>query len=157
MDKELVAQSMMESFRDLEKTLHRSLFSKLSSKVSPSQMFVLMRLMKMNCKVKDSSASRPGMRVSDLANLLGISVPGMTQLISGLEKDGYVRREMDPQDRRAVLVYLTDGGRQLMQPAYRYLVDLFGGLVEILGAGDAQKFMELIERANLYFIEAGLV
>jgi DNA-binding MarR family transcriptional regulator len=53
-------------------------------------------------------------RLTELANAEGISQPGMTQLVTRLERDGLVRRAASSGDRRGVLVELTDAGVELV-------------------------------------------
>ncbi len=38
----------------------------------------------------------------------------ITMVVDNLEKTGYVKREKDPSDRRAVLIHLTDEGRKFI-------------------------------------------
>jgi MarR family transcriptional regulator, 2-MHQ and catechol-resistance regulon repressor len=38
----------------------------------------------------------------------------ITMVVDNLEKTGYVSREKDPSDRRAVLIHLTDKGREFI-------------------------------------------
>lgn len=52
-------------------------------------------------------------RLTDLAAGERASQPGMTQLVSRLERDGLVRRRSTPTDARVVLVEVTDAGREL--------------------------------------------
>ena len=51
------------------------------------------------------------MRITDLAAAELVAQPTMTGLVRRLEQDGLVRRTPDPGDARAVLVELTDAGR----------------------------------------------
>lgn len=51
---------------------------------------------------------------SQLARVLMLSPAGMTNRVDRLEASGHVRREADPDDRRASYVVLTDGGRALV-------------------------------------------
>jgi DNA-binding MarR family transcriptional regulator len=53
-------------------------------------------------------------RLTELANVEGISQPGMTQLVTRLERDGLVRRTASSGDRRGVLVELTGAGVELV-------------------------------------------
>ena len=53
-------------------------------------------------------------RLTELAVGEGLSQPGMTQLVSRLERDGLVRRTASAGDRRGVLVAVTDAGRELI-------------------------------------------
>jgi DNA-binding MarR family transcriptional regulator len=40
---------------------------------------------------------------------------GISRLVAGLERHGYVRRESDPQDRRLKRLFITDAGRELVE------------------------------------------
>ena len=50
-------------------------------------------------------------RITDLAAREGVSQPAMTALVNRLEGRDWVRRSADPADGRAILVDLTDAGR----------------------------------------------
>lgn len=52
--------------------------------------------------------------VGDLARATGLSAASMTRLIERLEDRGLVERAPDPQDRRRVVVSLTDRGRSTL-------------------------------------------
>lgn len=51
------------------------------------------------------------LKLTDLANILGIARSGAVALINSLETMGYVQREPCPTDRRALGLALTDKGR----------------------------------------------
>ena len=51
------------------------------------------------------------LRLTTLAAKEGISQPSMTQLITRLERQGFVRRIPDPEDGRATLVGITELGQ----------------------------------------------
>jgi DNA-binding MarR family transcriptional regulator len=53
-------------------------------------------------------------RLTDLAVSEGLSQPGMTQLVTRLERDGLVRRQASADDRRGVLVTVTGRGATLV-------------------------------------------
>lgn len=48
--------------------------------------------------------------VTELARLEGVSQPAMTQLVARLDRDGLVLRAPSDEDRRVVLVDITDRG-----------------------------------------------
>ena len=62
-------------------------------------------------------ASRP-LRLTELAEALGASKQLCLQSLKPIEQAGYIRREPDPQDKRARLVTLTDSGQKLIQHAF---------------------------------------
>src|SRR4051794_15112405 len=53
-------------------------------------------------------------RLTDLAAGEGVAQPGMTQLVTRLERDGLVRRASSATDGRVVLVEVTPAGEQLV-------------------------------------------
>ncbi len=82
--------------------------------------------------VLDTLAQRGPMRLTELTETEQMTQPGITQLVARLERDGLVLRRRDPGDGRAVLVHLTEAGRQIRQSRHddrvRYLVPLIGNL-----------------------------
>ncbi|OIJ25938.1 MarR family transcriptional regulator [Nocardioides luteus] len=54
-------------------------------------------------------------RVTDLARIAGVSQPAMTQLVNRLTQQGMLARVADDADRRAVLVEITDTGREVIE------------------------------------------
>jgi DNA-binding MarR family transcriptional regulator len=51
-------------------------------------------------------------RLCELHAPEGVSQPAMTQLVTRLEKEGLARRGSDPADGRAVVVTITEAGRE---------------------------------------------
>jgi DNA-binding MarR family transcriptional regulator len=76
--------------------------------------------------------SEQPLRMTELADQLGIVPRSLTRVIDTLENAGLVRREIDPRNRRAILLHLTDRGtavRDDMREARRRAAeDLFAPL-----------------------------
>jgi DNA-binding MarR family transcriptional regulator len=53
-------------------------------------------------------------RITELASLEHVAQPTMTVLVSRLEQRGWVERQPDPTDRRAVQVAITDAGTKVL-------------------------------------------
>lgn len=58
-------------------------------------------------------AERPW-RITDLAARERITQPGITLLVNRLEQRGWAKREVDPSDRRVVLVTITPEGEEVL-------------------------------------------
>jgi DNA-binding MarR family transcriptional regulator len=56
-----------------------------------------------------------GMKLTELANAMGIARSGAVEVVNSLEKLGYVSRTDSATDRRAFALVLTDDGRQALQ------------------------------------------
>lgn len=63
--------------------------------------------------VLDTLAVSGPKRLTELVGTEQISQPGLTQLVTRLERDGLVERRPDPADGRAVLIHITDSGREV--------------------------------------------
>ena len=76
--------------------------------------------------------SEQPLRMTELADQLGIVPRSLTRVIDALEEAGLVHREIDPRNRRAILLHLTDRGtavRDDMRTARRRAAeDLFSPL-----------------------------
>ncbi len=62
---------------------------------------------------------REPLRVNELAKLLQLDPATLSPLLKRLEASGYVRRERDKRDERALAVVLTERGRALRDDAER--------------------------------------
>ena len=51
--------------------------------------------------------------VGELVRVFGLKQSTFTSLLDRLERAGLVRRELNPEDRRSLLVHITDRGRDL--------------------------------------------
>src|SRR5487761_1246362 len=71
-------------------------------------------------------------RMTELADHLGIVPRSVTTVVDALEEAGLVHREIDPRNRRAILLHLTDRGKAVrddMRTARRRAAeDLFAPL-----------------------------
>jgi DNA-binding MarR family transcriptional regulator len=65
-----------------------------------------------------------GTRLTTLSARAGMTHQSMGELVSILERNGYVERRADPSDRRARLVCLTDKGRALVRQAIREIAEI---------------------------------
>jgi DNA-binding MarR family transcriptional regulator len=77
---------------------------------------------------------------------LMLSSAGITSRIDRLERRGLVRRLPDPDDRRGVIIELTELGVQTIDEAVQAVSVSDGELVERLDADEARAFEELLRK-----------
>jgi DNA-binding MarR family transcriptional regulator len=77
---------------------------------------------------------------------LMLSSAGITSRLDRLEKRGLVRRERHPNDRRGVLVELTDEGRVVLEQAVRANTDAERELMTGLDAAEAKELSQLLKK-----------
>lgn len=77
---------------------------------------------------------------------LMLSSAGITSRLDRLEKRGLVRRERHPNDRRGVLVELTDEGRSVLEQAVRANTEAERDLLQGLERAEAQQLATLLKK-----------
>jgi DNA-binding MarR family transcriptional regulator len=84
----------------------------------------------------------------EIANRTITVVPGITGLIDRLEKEGFVRRERCPKDRRVIYVALTDKGRSTLSALDGPLGELHEKLIGHLTKTELRELIRLLEKAR---------
>ncbi len=118
------------------------------SHVKPAYLGVLMCLWKEDSldEALGKFGSSGGMRIADLGRCAGLEPSTMTGVIDRMERDGLVRREDDPEDRRAQNIRLTDEGvrvRKTVVPAVdSALSEAFGNI----GAGAIDGMKDVLRK-----------
>ena len=92
-----------------------------------------------------------GAKVSDISTLMNVAPPSVTQQLNGLEKQGYIERKMDSEDRRVVRVSLTSKGQIMLKEASDDFLTSITGLVNYLGEQDSLVLADLLVRVSDYF------
>jgi DNA-binding MarR family transcriptional regulator len=95
-------------------------------------------------------------RAADLADYFQLAPRTVTEAIDGLERDGFLRRDPDPDDRRVKRITITESGRATIaatEPIRLELVDqIFGVLDDAERAqlsGVLDKLASAVERQEL--------
>ncbi|WP_353650238.1 MarR family transcriptional regulator [Nakamurella sp. A5-74] len=80
-------------------------------------------------------------RLSELVRTEQIKQPALTAAVSKLERDRLLVRGPDPSDGRAVLLSLTDIGRQLVVGRHTERADRLRALIDQLPAGRRKRLL----------------
>lgn len=86
-----------------------------------------------------------GTHISVLAERLGVTKQAMGQFVAELERRNYVVREIDPTDRRAILVKFTDRGAQFIKDAYAVKQEMDGEYSAVLGEAGVEQFLTMLK------------
>jgi DNA-binding MarR family transcriptional regulator len=89
--------------------------------------------------------------VTELSALLQITPAGVTHLINPLEEVGYVERLPAPNDRRIVLIGLTDKGAVIAEGLFAEAQQALTGVVNYLGEEDSKTLIRLMSTAIKFF------
>jgi DNA-binding MarR family transcriptional regulator len=139
-------------------TAHRlmqafALFRRLNWRQSPMAGLTPGEMMVLSCIKRAAPPEGGGLRVSEIGNLLRVAAPTITQQLNDMETRGYVEKQSDPDDRRAVRITLTRKGAETVGAAWAAFSASFTGLVDYLGEEDSTQLAELLTKAFAYFDE----
>jgi DNA-binding MarR family transcriptional regulator len=83
---------------------------------------------------------------SDISNEMGISSARVAAALNSLEKKGLIIRRIDADDRRRILVDLTDSGKEQVKTHYRMIMNMVKNMLRYLGEKDAREFIRIMKR-----------
>jgi DNA-binding MarR family transcriptional regulator len=92
------------------------------------------------------SAKGDALRVTDLAELLGVDAPTVTRKVQQLEREGMVVRHTDPDDGRASRIGLTPAGRRAIDRVRRARRAWLGQLLQDWHDDDLSDLADLLSR-----------
>jgi DNA-binding MarR family transcriptional regulator len=84
-----------------------------------------------------------------LATQLGCVKSNATQLVDRLAADGLVRRTPDPDDRRSILIEVTDEGRRRYEAGTRAIAAVEEELLEGFSCAERQELSGLLRRLEV--------
>jgi DNA-binding MarR family transcriptional regulator len=86
--------------------------------------------------------------LTDIREFLSISKPAVSQMLASLEKKGYITREINPENRKYLVVTLTPQGRKILQEIDDVYTCRFQQITEAMGEQDIKEMIRLIDRLN---------
>ena len=151
------------SFKILIDTLRRArridgLMPQLPPDLTNGRTRVLDTLYELGGYAEEDPGRRRAVRVSDIAEDMGTTRPGVTRAVCDLERGGYLRKIPSPTDRREVLVELTEHGltthRIWYEEVYEHAARLLGeaGVTEHdieVTVRTVKRLLEVTAAANL--------
>jgi DNA-binding MarR family transcriptional regulator len=88
--------------------------------------------------------AREPIRLTELADLLGVSPPTASRAVDALVEHGFVTRVPDPADRRAVLLTLTHSGRARVELRKAEVLKAFLPAAATMPAADQERLIALL-------------
>ncbi|PXX63155.1 DNA-binding MarR family transcriptional regulator [Nocardia tenerifensis] len=84
-------------------------------------------------------------RMSELAAFLGLDKSTLSGLIDRAERRGLMTRAASPDDKRAVIVSITDAGQELMQRLYDEFQETFAPAIGRIDPQQRRQLADLLE------------
>lgn len=87
-----------------------------------------------------------GIRAKQVAEKAGINQSSVSESLSKLEGDGYIKRTVDPDDKRATLIFLTELGQARANEIEDQQKEAFDHLFDCLTDEEKQEFARILDK-----------
>jgi len=87
-----------------------------------------------------------GIRLTELAARAQLGLATMSELVTELERLGYLERRPDPADGRARLIYPTPRGRQLLSDAGDRVAEIEQHWADVVGREEFERTCQVLAR-----------
>lgn len=91
---------------------------------------------------------KEGTAVSRIAALLGVRSTSLSRVLSSMEKQGLIYREVDSKDKRSVKVFLTPIGLEKRNQAAQMVKDFNSYLEKQLTDNERKKLTEALQKVG---------
>ncbi|MEG1774104.1 MAG: MarR family transcriptional regulator, partial [Oscillospiraceae bacterium] len=126
-------RGLMRQLLDLPR-LFRRVIRSMPPDVTPLQFVILGAL---------GGAEQP-MNMTQLAGEVFVSNQQMTKLVNGLVLKGYAERVVDPGNRRAVPIQISESGRMLLALVSNDLIDIFFPVLNEMSAQECTVLVRTV-------------
>lgn len=89
-----------------------------------------------------------GVSASEISQRFDINTSRVAAVLNTLSKKGFIRRDVDPLDKRKIRVFITDKGKVFACERKNEIETYFGNLLEHLGEEDTKEYLRLSGRIN---------
>ena len=87
-----------------------------------------------------------GLSNAELADRLYVTRPSVSALLERLERGGFIRREVSPNDRRGINIWLEPRGREVSENLREETREYLGSLFEGMSPADIAAFTTSVEK-----------
>lgn len=99
------------------------------------------------------SATGESLAPGDIADRLQLSSSRIANALKTLERKGFVTREINPADRRGIIVSITPEGVAFGRARFDEAIACMRGLISDLGEEDASELARILERIQGFIVE----
>jgi DNA-binding MarR family transcriptional regulator len=82
----------------------------------------------------------------EISNTMGVSPARIAAALNDLENKGLITREIDAEDRRKILVRLTEKGQSVAEESKGDFLQKMAALLSLLGEHDAKEYVRIMGR-----------
>lgn len=88
--------------------------------------------------------SENSVSMTEIQSSLFMTKPAVSQILNSLERRGLIRREIDPSDRRRIMVTLTGSGKRFIAAKRNEMDCMLDRILDRLGEENTREFIRLL-------------
>lgn len=89
---------------------------------------------------------KDGVSSGELSERLFLSTPRVASALNSLSKKGFIERNKDENDKRIVIVTITETGRSFVMEEHEEAISMLEKTLQKLGEKDAKEFVRILNR-----------
>jgi DNA-binding MarR family transcriptional regulator len=89
-----------------------------------------------------------GTAATRIAPLMGMEARSLSRMLKSMEEQGLIRKEQDENDKRSVLIYLTEKGKEKREVSRLAVRGFNEELLEILSPEELATFFKVMNKIN---------
>ena len=94
-----------------------------------------------------------GIFISALARMVALDKATLTGMLDRLERDGFAQRRADPEDRRAIRIYLTEKAERLRDELTELYHENNGLFLALLNEEERKVFERVVDKIETVDLE----
>ena len=143
-DKLNYIEEAVNSFNEIMATKKKDITESFN-RANKGELFVL----------KFLAVSKKSVLPSEISAALNVSTARISALLSNLEKKGQIEREIDKNNRRNILVTVTQTGRRHVKSEMKIIQENMALIFAEMGEEDTMEFVRLLKRFFEIFCSIG--
>jgi len=136
-DKEIYAERFRSALQVLKKKMSQDFANQFNHGLTTPQFYIL-------CMIRENGTCK----VTALAEQMGVKPSAITVMIDKMVSHDYVKRLADPNDRRVVLLQITEAGLHVVEELERQSNEMIGNYFEKLSVAEIESMITLFEKMN---------
>lgn len=83
---------------------------------------------------------------SDVSKAMGSTTARIATILNSLEKKGLILRTIDAEDRRRIIINLTDTGKEYVHEQNQKRIEFITNMLKYLGEHDAKEYIRIMKK-----------
>ena len=146
MIKEPLDEAFMLLFEIVDKLSQKGLSTSAKKNVALLESLSVRQQKTLFAVITMTKLNPTGINLKDLAARMGITVPAASVLVESMVQRGFLEREINPNDRRAVCIRISETGQQIFEVIHQEMTVQVNKLIAVITPEERETFKTIVEK-----------